>query len=62
MWATNTSSFYLRHGLLEKCWVFLHLHVEELQFLAGLLKAFHEVLLGYFANVNGIASFDDDFV
>jgi len=62
MWATNASSFYLRHGQLEKCWVFLHLHVEELQFLAGLLKAFYKVLLGDFAYVNGITSFDDDFV
>ena len=62
MWATNASSFYLRHRLLEKGWVFLHLLVEELQFLPGLFKAFHKVLLGDFAYVNGIASFDHDFV
>jgi hypothetical protein len=30
MWATNTSSLYLRHRLLEKCWVFLHFFVEQL--------------------------------
>ena len=49
--AAEASTLDVLHGLLEKRSVFLHLSVQDLELLARLLQALHEVFLCYDADV-----------
>ena len=49
--AAESSPLHMPHGLLEERLVFLHLSVQDLQFLSRLFQALHQICLGYVANI-----------